>query len=65
MFCSMIWVTEFSMVSAEAPVYSVVTRTEGGAISGYWDTGSSTTASAPASMMTMAMTQAKMGRSMK
>ena len=61
----MIWVTEFSMVSAEAPVYLVVTRTEGGAISGYWEIGSSTTARAPASMMTMAMTHAKMGRSIK
>ena len=39
--------------------------TEGGAISGYWEIGSSTTARAPASMMTMAITHAKMGRSMK
>src|SRR5512142_1619674 len=37
----------------------------GGAIGGYWETGSWKIASAPASMMTIAMTHAKMGRSMK
>jgi hypothetical protein len=37
----------------------------GGAIDGYWDTGNCWMDSAPASMMTMAMTHAKMGRSMK
>ncbi len=39
--------------------------TTGGAMAGYWDTGSSKMASAPASMMMIAMTHAKMGRSMK
>ena len=37
----------------------------GGAIAGYWRTGSVNTASAPAIMMMIAMTHAKMGRSMK
>ncbi|WP_448206766.1 TetR/AcrR family transcriptional regulator C-terminal domain-containing protein [Azospirillum sp. sgz302134] len=39
--------------------------TVGGAIFGYCSTGRRRIASAPASMMTMAMTQAKTGRSMK
>src|SRR6185437_16628310 len=37
----------------------------GGAMSGYWATGRKAIDSAPASMITMAMTQAKIGRSMK
>jgi hypothetical protein len=37
----------------------------GAAIAGYWAIGKVTMASVPASMMRMAMTQAKMGRSMK
>ena len=37
----------------------------GGAIDGYWDTGNCWMDRAPASMMTMAMTHAKMGRLMK
>ena len=65
MLCSMIWVTLFSMVCAEAPGYLVVIRTDGGATSGYWEMGSLRTEIAPASMMTMAITQAKMGRSIK
>src|SRR6185437_7137180 len=37
----------------------------GGAMSGYWATGRKAIDRAPASMITMAMTQAKIGRSMK
>src|SRR5215472_15196328 len=37
----------------------------GGAMSGYWATGRKAIERAPASMITMAMTQAKIGRSMK
>ena len=37
----------------------------GGAMAGYCATGSVVIASVPASMMTIAMTQAKTGRSMK
>ena len=39
--------------------------TAGGAMAGYCETGRRRIDSAPASMMTMAMTQAKIGRSMK
>jgi hypothetical protein len=39
--------------------------TEGGAMAGYCRTGRLTTATAPAIMTMMAMTHAKMGRSMK
>jgi len=35
----MIWVTLFSTVSAEAPVYVAVIEMDGGAICGYWETG--------------------------
>ncbi len=41
------------------------TMTEGGAMVGYIETGSCVIASPPASMMMIAMTHAKMGRSMK
>ena len=57
--------TEFSTVSADAPVYCAPMVTRGGAISGYCSKGSVLIDKAPASMMTMAMTQAKMGRLMK
>ena len=40
-------------------------ETEGGAIDGYWAIGRVRIDRAPASMTTMAMTQAKIGRSMK
>jgi len=39
--------------------------TDGGAMSGYLEIGSCVIARPPASMMTIAMTHAKMGRSMK
>ena len=63
--CSMICVTEFSTVSAEAPVYCDEIVTRGGAMSGYCSSGSEEIDNAPASMMTMAMTHAKMGRLIK
>ncbi len=58
----MICVTEFSTVSADAPVYWVPMVTRGGAISGYCSSGSLEMDSAPPSMMMMAITHAKMGR---
>ena len=42
-----------------------MTCTVGGVISGYWATGSVKTATAPASVMTIDSTAAKIGRSMK
>lgn len=65
MFCSMTWVTLSSMVLADAPGYLVVIVTSGGAISGYWAIGSLIAASPPASMITRAITHAKIGRSIK
>ena len=47
------------------PDTSRVMLMAGGAMAGYCATGSVAIASAPASMMTIAMTQAKTGRSMK
>ena len=38
-FCSMIWVTVFSTVSAEAPGYMALIAIEGGAIGGYCEIG--------------------------
>src|SRR5512143_1339128 len=64
-FCSTTCVTVSSTVFAEAPGYMALMAIWGGAIAGYWETGSLKMASPPASMMTMAMTHAKMGRSMK
>src|SRR5690554_4699579 len=64
-FCSMTWVTESSTALADAPGYCALIAIAGGAMAGYCDTGSFRMDSAPASMMTMAMTHAKMGRSMK
>ena len=63
--CSITCVTEFSTVSAEAPVYVVPIVTLGGAMSGYCSSGSVKMDKPPASMMTMASTHAKMGRLMK
>src|SRR5690606_2508675 len=65
MFCSMTWVTESSSTFAEAPGYTARISTEGGATVGYIDTGRLKIESAPASMMMIAMTHAKTGRSMK
>ena len=63
--CSMICVTEFSTVSAEAPVYCAPIVTRGGAMSGYCSSGRVNRDKAPASMVTMANTHAKMGRLIK
>ena len=61
----MIWTTESSTVLAAAPGYIARIPIEGGAIGGYWETGSFTIAMAPASIIAIAMTQAKTGRSRK
>src|SRR4051812_49370150 len=50
---------------ALAPGYWQVTCTVGGVISGYWAIGRENTAARPARAMTIEMTQAKTGRSMK
>ena len=50
---------------AEAPGKRVVTETCGGTMSGSWETGMRSIASAPASAVTIAMTIAKRGRSTK
>src|SRR5690606_33833005 len=65
MRCSITWVTVFSSVCADAPGYVALIVIAGGAIAGYCDTGSVVTESAPASMMMIAITHAKIGRSMK
>jgi hypothetical protein len=59
------WVTVDSTVSADAPGKLARMFTEGGAMSGYCSMGSVNMPPSPASMMTIAMTQAKMGRSTK
>src|SRR6185369_12036712 len=64
-FCSMTWVTVSCTVWAEAPGYTALMAIWGGAMGGYWDTGSFLIDSRPASMTMMAITQAKMGRLMK
>ncbi len=64
-FCSMIWVTVSSSVSAEAPGYLAEMVTTGGAMRGYWATGRRKREMPPASMIRMAMTHAKTGRSIK
>src|SRR3546814_9565459 len=61
----LIWVTESSTTLADAPGYVARISTEGGATVGYIETGRVKIDSAPASMMMIAMTHAKMGRSMK
>src|SRR3982750_2224261 len=57
--------TVSSTVCAEAPGYTACTVTTGGAISGYWAIGSERMAARPAMMKNVAMTTAKIGRSMK
>ena len=64
-FCSTTWVTVSSMVLGEAPGYTAVMVMAVGAMRGYCEMGRRRMDSAPASMMMMAMTQAKTGRSMK
>src|SRR6267378_809426 len=64
-FCSITCVTVSSRVFAEAPGKVALMVTVGAAIAGYCATGSDRMASTPASIRTMAMTNAKIGRSMK
>src|SRR3569623_1264650 len=63
--CSMGAATVSDTVLAFAPGYEVVMVTVGGAISGYWEMGRLKSASAPPMMVTIEMTAAKTGRSMK
>ena len=63
--CSIGAATVCAIVSALAPGYAVVMVTVGGEISGYCETGSENDAMMPASVIRIAMTLAKIGRSMK
>src|ERR1051326_6134067 len=63
--CSMTCVTEFCTVSAEAPGNVAPILTAGGAMLGYCSIGNVVIESAPAIIMTIAITHAKTGRSMK
>src|SRR5512134_356842 len=65
MRCSITCVTVCSSVDDEAPGYVALTVIAGGAIAGYCETGSRNTELPPASMTMIAMTHAKIGRSMK
>src|SRR3982751_4821608 len=57
--------TVCSTVVADAPGYTACTVTTGGAISGYCATGSARMEASPAMMKNVAITAAKIGRSMK
>src|SRR5215831_7213160 len=63
--CSIGAATVDAMVSALAPGYAVVMVTVGGEISGYCETGRLNDEMMPASVTRIAMTLAKIGRSMK
>src|SRR5436305_14285206 len=63
--CSMGAATVSATTTALAPGYWQVTWTEGGVISGYWAMGRATRDARPAMTITIEMTQAAMGRSMK
>src|SRR5262249_52171228 len=63
--CSMGSATVSITVRALAPGYRVVTWTVGGTTSGYWATGKTSSATAPITMVRIAMTLARTGRSMK
>ena len=63
--CSMGIPTVLAMTSALAPGYIVVTWMVGGTISGYCATGKVNRHTSPRMTVTMAMTLAKIGRSMK
>src|SRR5688500_6358690 len=65
MRCSITWVTVASSVAADAPGYVAMTLTPSGAIDGYCETGNFKIDSTPASITTIAITHAKIGRSMK
>ena len=57
-------ITLFSTVCASAPVYVVLTRTVGGAMSGYWVIGIDISPSAPKMTITMEITVESTGRFM-
>src|SRR5882672_10833783 len=63
--CSSGATTVLATTSALAPGYCPLTRTSGGAMSGYCAKGSRVTATAPMITMTIETTAAKIGRSMK
>src|SRR5207302_7181288 len=63
--CSIGAATVSATTLALAPGYWQVTETVGGVISGYCATGSLATETTPASVITMEMTDARMGRLMK
>src|SRR5258707_9208578 len=63
--CSSGATTVAATTSALAPGYCPLTRTTGGAISGYWATGSRPMDTAPRMTKTIETTAAKIGRSMK
>src|SRR4051812_1781073 len=63
--CSSGATTVAATTSALAPGYCPLTRTSGGAMSGYCAKGSRVTATAPTIMITIDTTAAKIGRSMK
>src|SRR6266436_2597723 len=63
--CSIGAATDCDTTSALAPGNAAVTVTWGGTTCGYWAIGRRTAASAPARIMTSAMTVEKTGRSMK
>src|SRR5258707_12338566 len=63
--CSSGATTVAATTSALAPGYWPLTLTTGGAISGYWTTGSRPTDTAPTMTKTIETTAAKIGRSMK
>src|SRR5712671_5604535 len=65
MCCSMTCTTVSCTVVAEAPGYIVLICTEGGAIGGYCSIARVKIDNAPATMIRMAMTIAKIGRPMK
>src|SRR5688572_14099996 len=65
MRCSITCVTVSSSVRADAPGYVALIEIAGGAIAGYCAIGSRKIEIAPASMITSAITHAKMGRLMK
>ncbi len=65
MFCSIICVTDLSTVAASAPGYEASIDTDGGAIVGYCETGNVLTENKPASIIQIAITQAKIGRLIK
>src|SRR5216683_2538766 len=63
--CSSGATTVAATTSAPAPGYWPLTLTTGGAISGYWATGSRPTDTSPTMTKTIETTAAKIGRSMK